>query len=92
MHQGDEALLTEIRQLWSGTLMLNRPNRPREHIGDDIASGLVDLESYGRMVLVNPDLVTRLQTQAPLNEADRNTFFGGSEWGYTDYPILTATT
>lgn len=92
MHQGDEALLTEIRQLWSGTLMLNRPNRPREHIGDDIASGLVDLESYGQMVLANPDFITRLQTQAPLNEANRNTFFGGSEWGYTDYPTLTATT
>jgi hypothetical protein len=27
----------------------------------------------------------------PLNEGDRATFYGGSEKGFTDYPVLTAT-
>lgn len=88
MHQGNDALLADMRQLWRGTLILNRPGRPREQIGDDVASGLADLEAYGQMVLANPDFVTRLQTHAPLNTADHNTFFGGTEWGYTDYPPL----
>ena len=40
------------------------------------------------MVLANPDFVERLKSNAPMNEADRNTFFGGSAQGYTDYPAL----
>ncbi|MEJ6001092.1 alkene reductase [Paucibacter soli] len=88
MHQGDEALLTDIRQRWSGPLVLNRPGRPREQIGADIGSGLAELESYGQMVLANPDFVERLKLAAPLNDADRNSFFGGGDAGYIDYPSL----
>lgn len=88
MHAGNEALLADIRKLWKGALILNRPDRPREQIGSDVASGLADLESYGKMVLANPDFVERLKASAPFNEADRNTFFGGTEKGYTDYPAL----
>ncbi|MEE9947750.1 MAG: hypothetical protein PBV00_25980 [Pseudomonas asiatica] len=40
------------------------------------------------MVLANPDFVARLIADAPLNEADRMTFFGGDDKGYTDYPTL----
>ncbi|MBI1686928.1 alkene reductase [Caulobacter hibisci] len=88
MHQGDEVLLADIRRLWSRTLVLNRPGRPREEIGADIASGLADLEAYGQMVLANPDFVARLKAGAPMAEADRMTFFGGDARGYTDYPAL----
>jgi len=88
MHQGDEPLLADIRRLWNGTLILNRPGRAREQIGADVTSGLADLEAYGQMVLANPDFVARLKTNAPMNDADRNTFFGGSAQGYTDYPSL----
>ena len=86
MHQGNEQLLSDIRQLWTGKLILNRPGRPREDIGEDVASGLADMEAYGQMILANPDFLARLKADAPLNEADRNTFFGGTEKGYTDYP------
>ena len=41
------------------------------------------------MVLANPDFVTRIKINAPINLADRNTYFGGSAAGYTDYPALT---
>ncbi|TXH67688.1 MAG: alkene reductase [Thiothrix sp.] len=88
MHLGNEALLQDIRRLWTGTLILNRPSRPREQIGSDIESGLADLEAYGQMVLANPDFVTRLQHNVPMNAADRATFFGGDAKGYTDYPSL----
>jgi 2,4-dienoyl-CoA reductase-like NADH-dependent reductase (Old Yellow Enzyme family) len=88
MHQGNEALLADIRRLWKRPLILNRPGRPRDQIGSDVASGLADLEAYGQMILANPDFVTRLKADAPMNPAHRNTFFGGSVQGYTDYPVL----
>lgn len=90
MHQGNEALLADIHKLWKGTLILNRPGRPREQVGSDVASGLADLEAYGAMVLANPDFVGRLKTNASMNDADRNTFFGGTAQGYTDYPTLAS--
>jgi 2,4-dienoyl-CoA reductase-like NADH-dependent reductase (Old Yellow Enzyme family) len=91
MHLGDEALLADLRKLWKGALILNRPGRPREQIGADVASGLADLEAYGQRVLANPDFVERLKTNAPMNEADRSSFFGGTAEGYTDYPTLRKT-
>jgi 2,4-dienoyl-CoA reductase-like NADH-dependent reductase (Old Yellow Enzyme family) len=86
MHAGNEDLLVDIRKLWHQTLILNRPGRPRDQIGADIASGLADLESYGQMVLATPDFVDRLMSGEPMNEADRSTFFAGTAKGYTDYP------
>lgn len=41
-------------------------------------------------MLANPDFVARLKTDAPMNTADRGTFFGGTAKGYTDYPALCA--
>jgi N-ethylmaleimide reductase len=38
--------------------------------------------------LANPDLVERYKVDAPLNEADSKTFYGGTEKGYTDYPFM----
>ncbi|AIR71132.1 alkene reductase [Dickeya fangzhongdai] len=90
MDQGNEALLADIRQRWRQPLILNRPGRAREQIGADLSSGLADMESYGQMVLANPDFVERLRAHAPMNDADRNTFFGGHAQGYTDYPTLSA--
>ncbi|WP_338827334.1 alkene reductase [Bradyrhizobium sp. 27S5] len=90
MHQGNDPLLSDIRKLWKQPLVLNRPGRPRDRIGSDVASGLADLEAYGQMVLANPDFVARLKANAPMNDADRNTFFGGAAQGYVDYPALSA--
>jgi N-ethylmaleimide reductase len=87
-HQGDEALLAEIRILWTGRLVLNRPGRPRAEIGADVGSALADLEAYGQMVLANPDFVERLRTGAPMNPSNPDTYFGGDSRGYIDYPEL----
>jgi 2,4-dienoyl-CoA reductase-like NADH-dependent reductase (Old Yellow Enzyme family) len=89
MHGGNEALLDDMRKLWRGTLILNRPRRPREQIGTDVESGLADLESYGVMVLANPDFVERLKANVPMNKPQPATFYsGGSAEGYTDYPTM----
>ncbi|MGV2289888.1 alkene reductase [Trinickia sp. YCB016] len=89
MHQGNEALLEDIRKLWTGKLILNRPGRAREQVGADTAAGIADLEAYGSMVLANPDFVERLKNDAPMNEPHREGFFGGTEKFYTDYPTLS---
>src|ERR1700681_3499552 len=43
VHNGDEQLLGDIRALWKQSLIVNRPGRPRNQIGADMASGLADL-------------------------------------------------
>ncbi|MBK8059482.1 MAG: alkene reductase [Gemmatimonadetes bacterium] len=88
MHLGNEALLADIRALWKGALIVNRPGRKREKVGADVASGMADLEAYGAMVLANPDFVARLKADAPMNAPHREGFFGGTEKFYTDYPTL----
>lgn len=47
-----------------------------------------DLIAFGKPFISNPDLVERLKKGAPLNDADRTTFYGGGAKGYTDYPVL----
>ena len=56
-----------------------------------VASGAADLVSFGRPFIANPDLVRRLRENAPLNELDKSTLYGGGAKGYTDYPTLEAT-
>ncbi len=53
-----------------------------------IASGHADTVAYGVPFIANPDLVERFREDAPLNEADSKSFYGGNEKGYTDYPSL----
>lgn len=47
-----------------------------------------DLVAFGKPFISNPDLVRRLREGAPLNPWDKNTFYGGGEAGYIDYPAL----
>ncbi|MDR3087331.1 MAG: alkene reductase [Azoarcus sp.] len=91
MHQGNEPLLADIRKRWKGTLILNRPGRPREQIGCDVALGLADLEACGELILANPDFVERLKKNALMNALHCEGFFGGTEKFYTDYPALGET-
>jgi len=92
VHAGDQALLHTLRTTWPTTLLVNRAGRPRDAIAVDVDAGIADVATVGRFALANPDLVRRLQTDAPLNDADPSTFYGGAERGYTDYAALHATT
>lgn len=47
-----------------------------------------DLIAFGRDFISNPDLVERLRKNAPLNDINRATLYGGGAEGYTDYPAL----
>lgn len=47
-----------------------------------------DLVAYAQLFLANPDLPERFAGNAPLNEPNRDTFYGGGKEGYTDYPFM----
>ena len=55
-----------------------------------LAANAADLIAFGKPFISNPDLVERLKKGAPLNEWDKNTFYGGGAKGYIDYPTLHA--
>ncbi len=45
-----------------------------------------DLVAFGRPFIANPDLVWRMQHNAPWSEPDQRTFYTPDARGYTDYP------
>ncbi|HAX45861.1 MAG TPA: hypothetical protein DCX78_03410 [Nitrospina sp.] len=53
-----------------------------------IEKGEAELIAYGRAAIANPDLPERFAQKAELNLYDRPSFYGGTEKGYTNYPVL----
>ncbi|MPQ55456.1 alkene reductase [Duganella sp. FT27W] len=53
-------------------------------------NGTADAVAFGKDFISNPDLPRRLETDAPLNKWNAETFYGASAEGYTDYPALAA--
>jgi N-ethylmaleimide reductase len=76
-----------IRQHFSGPLVLNS-DYDLARAQADLDSGLADAISFGRPFLANPDLVDRLKTSAPVNQASMTTFYSQGAEGYTDFPTL----
>ena len=54
----------------------------------ELQKGIANMISYGSTFLANPDLPKRFELNAELNQGDPATWFGGTERGYTDYPVL----
>jgi N-ethylmaleimide reductase len=85
-------LVQELRHRFDGPVMLNDgfgSVTDKKSAQSFLDEGLGDLVAVGRQLIANPDLVRRWQTDAPLNEPDGDTFYGGDAHGYTDYPFLT---
>ena len=83
------ALKTAYRQAGGqGAWMVN--NAYTRALADEAVAGGADIVAFGRPFIANPDLVERLRRNAPLNEVNRATLYGGGAEGYTDYPALQA--
>jgi N-ethylmaleimide reductase len=82
-----ESIINAIRSRFTGTYIGNG-NYTADEARKRIHAGLCDLVSFGRPFISNPDLPERFRQGAPLNEYDSNTFYGGDEHGYIDYPVL----
>ncbi|WP_295393289.1 alkene reductase [uncultured Thiodictyon sp.] len=85
---GSSFKLATLRPLFEGTYIGNN-GYTRELALATRAADAADLIAFGKLFISNPDLVERLRVDAPLNEPDQATFYGGDEHGYTDYPFLT---
>jgi N-ethylmaleimide reductase len=83
-----EALKTAYRQAGGkGAWMVN--NGYDQPLAEQALKEGDDLVAFGKPFISNPDLVRRLREGAPLNPWDKNTFYGGGEKGYIDYPALS---
>ena len=77
----------EIKRRFGGIVITNN-GFDKERANEAIAQGRADLVAFGKPFIGNPDLVTRLYLDAPLNPSNRETFYGGADQGYTDYAML----
>lgn len=82
------SLRAQLRAAFTGTFIASG-GFDRAKAEAILASNSADLVAFGRSALANPDLVARLQHNAPLNVADVATFYMPGEKGYTDYPVLS---
>ncbi|KAK2974964.1 hypothetical protein RJ640_009123 [Escallonia rubra] len=83
-------LLRTWRRAYQGTFVCSGGFTRKLGI-EAVAQGDADLVSYGRLFISNPDLVLRLQINAPLTRYVRATFYTQDPVvGYTDYPFLSA--
>lgn len=78
----------QIRDVYPGVI-IGAGSYTQDKAEKMIEAGFIDAVAFGRPFIANPDLVTRLQLHAPLNEANKDTFYGGGREGYVDYPALT---
>ncbi len=76
-----------IRAVYPGVIVAAGGYTP-EKAEAMIARGLIDAVAFGRSYIANPDLVERLQQQAPLNEHRAQFDYANGAEGYTDYPAL----
>lgn len=82
-----EPVISAIRGAFPGVYIANGAYTAAE-ARERIDRRLCDAVTFGRPMIANPDLPARLRANAPLNEWDATTFYGGDHRGYTDYPFL----
>jgi len=83
---GQHKLTLRIKQAFSGCMIVNQ-GFDQTSAQQAIDSGLADAVAFGKAYIANPDLVERFSLNVPLNDWDRQFFYGGDARGYTDYPF-----
>jgi N-ethylmaleimide reductase len=74
-----------LRRRFRGSYLAN--NRYDKELAEEaLNSGRADLVSFGRPFIGNPDLVQRLRDGSPLVDAPKESYYGGDEKGYSDWP------
>ena len=86
-HFNAPVLTPVLKQAFGGCVVANE-QLTRESAGELLEKGTADAAAFGRAYIANPDLLERFRRDAPLNELDTTTMYGGGPKGYTDYPAL----
>lgn len=82
-----DELKAALRAAFQGAYVLSG-GYDRARAEADLAAKKGDLVAFGRAFLANPDLVERMQKDAPLAPPDMGSFYTPGPKGYTDYPTL----
>lgn len=77
------------RESYGGPLLVNDSYK-REEAMAVVESGQAAAVSFGRAFIANPDLVRRLERNAPLARMDLASLYTPGPKGYVDYPALDA--
>lgn len=86
----DAPIVTEefrvtLRTHFKGAIIVT--GRYTKHSAETILQqGYADMVGFGRPFIANPDLPARLANNWPLANLVPTALFGGTEYGYTDYP------
>lgn len=78
---------SEFGKLYQGIRMVNG-GFSKDSGNKAIERNIAELVSFGVQYLANPDLEKRFELDAELNFPNQDTFYGGNELGYTDYPAM----
>ncbi|WP_445766407.1 alkene reductase [Rheinheimera sp.] len=85
--QGDDSLGPQLKRQFAGVYIANEKfDKASAHTA--LQQGTADAVAFGVPYIANPDLVARLQQDAPLNAAKPELFYASGAEGYTDYPFL----
>jgi len=86
----DQTRIEQEKELWASYEgnIIAADGFTAETAEQTLEEGMAEAVAFGRFFLANPDLPKRIELNAPLNDYDRSTFYGGGEKGYTDYPFL----
>ncbi|MBV1777017.1 N-ethylmaleimide reductase [Burkholderiaceae bacterium DAT-1] len=82
-----DAFRDKVRSLYPGVI-IGAGGYTKEKAEQMLKAGFIDAVAFGRAYIANPDLVERLQHNAPLNPPNPATFYGGGAEGYIDYPVM----
>jgi len=83
-------IVAGMRAAFDGAFIVNGEFTP-EAAAEWVSGGRADAVAFGRLFIANPDLPARIAAGGPYTAPDRDSFYGGSRAGYTDYPTLHKT-
>ena len=83
----EREMLKRLRKLYDG-FYIGNGSYDGPKAADAVNNGEADAITFGRPFIANPDLPLRILKGGPFNEPNEDTFYGGDETGYTDYPFL----
>jgi 2,4-dienoyl-CoA reductase-like NADH-dependent reductase (Old Yellow Enzyme family) len=84
---GEDSLGPLLKKEFGGVYIANE-KMDKQAAQKVLDSGTADAIAFGKAYISNPDLVRRLEIDAPLNAWNTDTFYAPAELGYTDYPAL----
>ncbi|WP_300733526.1 alkene reductase [Pseudomonas sp.] len=84
---GPDSLGPDLKAAFGGPYIANE-RFTKDSANAWIADGKADAVAFGVPFIANPDLPARFKANAPLNEADQNTFYSAGATGFIDYPAL----